>query len=400
MPSAPKNVNRVAPEDWQPKPKEPEAVVVEIKESVTSEAYWNRHDNALGCLKKDNCLRTRVGSLVRHPRFEAFILTSIILNSLLMALERPGIDPEGFERWLLELSSLVFAAVFSVEFFLKVIDGGLCIGPWAYFKDSWNRLDGSLVFISWIDLLLTYVINEDSSFVRMLRVLRMLRAMRPLRSISRIPSLQTVVRTILASVEPIGQLCMLILVIFTVFGILGVQLFAGKFYYCSGGNSTVVDRAGCDTYCEDKEGCQWINNSMNFDNIFNSVLAIFYLCTGDGWMTIMYLGIDAVGVDMQPQRDYNMSAVVFFLAVVLVGQFILLNMFIGVVVDSYARQSVIVGTAEPGALDDADDDDEAAALAKQEMMLEKRRKMMDAQSKARLDERKKTIEVVHARNNE
>jgi len=81
---------------------------------------------------------------------------------------------------------------------------------------------------------------------------------------------------------------------------------------------------------------------------------------GDGWVEVMYTCVDAVGVDMQPKRDNSMLAVVFILSVVLIGQFILLNMFIGVVVDSYARQSVAMGV-EPAA-----EGEESIILTKEE----------------------------------
>jgi hypothetical protein len=87
----------------------------------------------------------------------------------------------------------------------------------------------------------------------------------------------------------------------------------------------------------------WQNNVLNFDNIFSAVITVFYLCIGDGWVEIMYTCIDANGIDYEPKRDANLPALAFVLGVVLIGQFILINMFIGVVVDSYARECVAVG---------------------------------------------------------
>ena len=37
----------------------------------------------------------------------------------------------------------------------------------------------------------------------------------------------------------------------------------------------------------------------NFDDLGQAILTLFVLSTKDGWVTIMYNGVDAVGVDMQ-----------------------------------------------------------------------------------------------------
>ena len=44
---------------------------------------------------------------------------------------------------------------------------------------------------------------------------------------------------------------------------------------------------------------RWVNQKYNFDNIFNALMSLFVLSSKDGWVDIMYHGLDAVGIDQQ-----------------------------------------------------------------------------------------------------
>ena len=44
---------------------------------------------------------------------------------------------------------------------------------------------------------------------------------------------------------------------------------------------------------------RWVNQKYNFDNIFNALMSLFVLSSKDGWVDIMYHGLDAVGIDKQ-----------------------------------------------------------------------------------------------------
>ena len=57
----------------------------------------------------------------------------------------------------------------------------------------------------------------------------------------------------------------------------------------------ITDKADCLLY----PGNRWINQQYNFDNIFNALMALFVLSSKDGWVDIMYHGLDAVGLDKQ-----------------------------------------------------------------------------------------------------
>ena len=57
----------------------------------------------------------------------------------------------------------------------------------------------------------------------------------------------------------------------------------------------------------------------------------------DGWVEIMYNGIDAFGVDKQPVRNHNPWMLLYFISFLLIVAFFVLNMFVGIVVENFHR---------------------------------------------------------------
>jgi voltage-dependent calcium channel T type alpha-1G len=74
------------------------------------------------------------------------------------------------------------------------------------------------------------------------------------------------------------------------------QLFKGTFYFCEGENIKDVKNK---TDCLSKQGNVWINRKYNFDDLGKALMSLFVLSSRDGWVNIMYTGLDAVGVDQQ-----------------------------------------------------------------------------------------------------
>ena len=79
------------------------------------------------------------------------------------------------------------------------------------------------------------------------------------------------------------------------------QLFKGSFYHCEG---TDVSDVRNKTDCYNKgPPYRWVNRKYNFDNLGQALMALFVLASKDGWVNIMYTGLDAVGVDQQVLKD-------------------------------------------------------------------------------------------------
>uniref|UniRef100_A0A3B4UUH4 Voltage-dependent T-type calcium channel subunit alpha-1H n=1 Tax=Seriola dumerili TaxID=41447 RepID=A0A3B4UUH4_SERDU len=272
-------------------------------------------------------------AVITHKMFDHVVLVFIFLNCITIALERPDIQPHSTERVFLSVSNYVFTVIFLAEMAIKVVALGFCFGNQSYLQSSWNVLDGLLVFVSLVDILVSLAYTGGNRILGILRVLRLLRTLRPLRVISRAPGLKLVVETLITSLRPIGNIVLICCAFFIVFGILGVQLFKGKFYHCEGlDTKNITNKSDCL-----QANYRWIRRKYNFDNLVQALMSLFVLSCKDGWVNIMYDGLDAVGVDQQPVRNHNPWMLLYFISFLLIVSFFVLNMFVGVVVENFHK---------------------------------------------------------------
>ncbi|XP_021270623.1 voltage-dependent T-type calcium channel subunit alpha-1G isoform X1 [Numida meleagris] len=277
--------------------------------------------------------RLMCSKIITHKMFDHIVLVIIFLNCITIAMERPKIEPHSAERIFLTLSNYIFTVIFLTEMTVKVVALGLCFGEKAYLKSSWNVLDGVLVLISVIDILVSMVSDSGTKILGMLRVLRLLRTLRPLRVISRAQGLKLVVETLMSSLKPIGNIVVICCAFFIIFGILGVQLFKGKFFICQGEDTrNITNKSDCA-----EASYKWVRHKYNFDNLGQALMSLFVLASKDGWVDIMYDGLDAVGVDQQPVMNYNPWMLLYFISFLLIVAFFVLNMFVGVVVENFHK---------------------------------------------------------------
>ncbi|KAA0147079.1 hypothetical protein FNF31_07654 [Cafeteria roenbergensis] len=338
--------------------------------------------NALFVLPASNPLRKWLGKLVQSSRFESGILCLIVLSSVALALDSPFADPDSALSAWLGVMDIVFAALFTLEMVLKVLAFGFALHRNAYIRDPWNALDFAIVVIS-----LLSIAAADVPALKSLRALRTLRALRPLRLVSRNKGMRLVVNALISSLPAIGNVLVVCLLVVLIFGIIGVSYFKGGFGQCGGDafdaapsviqdlvfapvewprlpNATrlaVVAQAGAAaaTMLETMSaargalaseqvcvamGFDWsLVVDSTFDNIWSAAGTLLQMATTEGWMDVLHAGIDSRGSGMQPQRDFSPAWALFFVAFIVVGDFFVLNLFVGVVVDNFNRMKVKLG---------------------------------------------------------
>ncbi|KAM8777243.1 voltage-dependent T-type calcium channel subunit alpha-1I [Rhynchonycteris naso] len=292
-----------------------------------------REDWSVYLFSPENRFRVLCQTIIAHKLFDYVVLAFIFLNCITIALERPQIEAGSTERIFLTASNYIFTAIFVGEMTLKVVSLGLYFGEQAYLRSSWNVLDGFLVFVSIIDIVVSVASAGGAKILGVLRVLRLLRTLRPLRVISRAPGLKLVVETLISSLKPIGNIVLICCAFFIIFGILGVQLFKGKFYHCLGVDTrNITNRSDCMA-----ANYRWVHHKYNFDNLGQALMSLFVLASKDGWVNIMYNGLDAVAVDQQPVPNHNPWMLLYFISFLLIVSFFVLNMFVGVVVENFHK---------------------------------------------------------------
>ncbi|XP_073953565.1 sodium channel protein 60E-like [Choristoneura fumiferana] len=286
----------------------------------------------------DNCIQTKMGQrwmffrtyILRYvdtPAFEWFVLVLIFASSITLCFEDIHLEKNKPLKKILYWTNLGFCMIFVIEMFLKWI----ALGFFRYFTSFWTLLDFTIVFVSVFSLLI-----EENENLKVLRSLRTLRALRPLRAISRWQGMRIVVNALMYAIPSIFNVLLVCLVFWLIFSIMGVQFFGGKFYKC-------VDELGELLPLEvvnDRWECYynnytWVNSKISFDHVGIAYLALFQVATFEGWMEVMADAVDARGVDLQPAREANLYAYIYFVIFIVCGSFFTLNLFIGVIIDNF-----------------------------------------------------------------
>ncbi len=84
-------------------------------------------------------------------------------------------------------------------------------------------------------------------------------------------------------------------------------------------------------------GGDWIRLDQNFDNIFQSMLTMFVVALTEGWIEIMFQGIDSKGPEQYKTRDFDVKWAIFFCMFIVIGTFFTLNLFDGIIINNYQK---------------------------------------------------------------
>lgn len=352
-------------------------------------------------LEYSHFLRRVCERLEHYKWFERAVILTIITSSVLLAWEGPPGSRDGemafgsvTAKQLSDGANLVFFVIFGLELVIKVVANGFLFSPNAYLMDNWNRLDFSVIIFSTLDYF-------DISSGSWGRILRMARCLRPLRLINKNDGMKRIVSAVLESMSTNIGILFLAATTFCIAAILGVQLFGGKFFYCSCGwavgpdawpvtatftsrdgeevvgmndsalclsssvltatNGTELRRSSilavntvprcspnCSTSLQSEldvmtlSTCQWMNKPYNFDDSVAALESLFTAATLAGWTDVMEASLDATYIDQHPQTLANPFAAVYWITFVFVCSFFFTNLFIGVLVDFINRSD---GTA-------------------------------------------------------
>jgi hypothetical protein len=206
----------------------------------------------------------------------------------------------------------------------------------------WNALDGILVLLSMVDLAVTLLATASGvnlSFLRMLRMLRVLRVLRLMRSWQ---GLYKIVATFVKALPQLGNMSILMFITILIFALMGMQIFGGQYDRCRGfargpspspsdgmgePHSSSSSSPDADAQPSDLSAAGCYNQAFeplplpryHFDYIGPAMMTTFVLLTGE-WTEAMVPAVQALGP----------AAFVFFVLAVLIGTYLIMNLFIAV----------------------------------------------------------------------
>ncbi|XP_027554851.1 sodium channel protein type 8 subunit alpha isoform X2 [Neopelma chrysocephalum] len=308
---------------------------------------------ALYILSPFNLFRRIAIKILIHSVFSMIIMCTILTNCVFMTFSNP---PEWSKN-----VEYTFTGIYTFESLVKIIARGFCIDGFTFLRDPWNWLDFSVIMMAYI----TEFVNLGN--VSALRTFRVLRA---LKTISVIPGLKTIVGALIQSVKKLSDVMILTVFCLSVFALIGLQLFMGNlrnkcviwpinvnetfldngsrgfdweeytnnmsnFYVIPGAADPLLCGNSSDAgQCPEGYTCMKAGRNPNygytsFDTFSWAFLALFRLMTQDFWENLYQLTLRAAG------KTY----MIFFVLVIFVGSFYLVNLILAVVAMAYEEQN-------------------------------------------------------------
>uniref|UniRef100_A0A8C0HQL4 Sodium channel protein type 2 subunit alpha n=1 Tax=Buteo japonicus TaxID=224669 RepID=A0A8C0HQL4_9AVES len=326
--------------------------------------------SALYILTPFNPIRKIAIKILVHSLFSMLIMCTILTNCVFMTMSNPPDWTKNVEY--------TFTGIYTFESLIKILARGFCLEGFTFLRDPWNWLDFSVILMAYVTEFV------DLGNVSALRTFRVLRA---LKTISVIPGLKTIVGALIQSVKKLSDVMILTVFCLSVFALIGLQLFMGnlrnkclqwppdnstfEINIISYFNSTMdengtfvnmtVSTFNWKDYIEDEthfyilegqrdallcgnssdagqcpEGYICVKAGRNpnygytsFDTFSWAFLSLFRLMTQDFWENLYQLTLRAAG------KTY----MIFFVLVIFLGSFYLINLILAVVAMAYEEQN-------------------------------------------------------------
>ena len=219
-----------------------------------------------------------IEQFLARPVIQHAIVVLIFLNAILLGMETsPWLIEECGE--LMSNVDHVILLIFIAELVLLMLARGL-----NFFKDPWCVFDFIVIAIA--------IIPASKS----LAVLRSLRVLRVLRLVNKVESMKRVVRALVGSFASLGSVVGLQLIVFYVAAVVSTNLFGKDF----------------ENY---------------FGNLGASLFTLFQVMTLESW---------ADGV-ARPIMEKFPSAWIFFVVYIMTSTFVVINLFVAAIVDSFSN---------------------------------------------------------------
>lgn len=219
--------------------------------------------------------RARLGHWVESRRVQNVVIALIVFNAVMLGLETSE-TAMAHAGGLIVLAERAVLTVFVLEIALKLYAWDL-----RFFRSAWNVFDFVIVAIA--------LVPASGPFA----ILRALRILRVLRLITRIARLRHIIESLLKAIPSIGWIGVLLLMVFYIFGVMGTQLFGEAF-------------------------------PRFFGTLGRTMYTLFQIMTLESWSMAV----------ARPVIDEFPFAWIYFVTFILVTAFTVLNLFIGIIVNT------------------------------------------------------------------
>ncbi|XP_025270078.1 voltage-dependent calcium channel type A subunit alpha-1 isoform X1 [Camponotus floridanus] len=295
-------------------------------------------------LSPTNPVRRAAHWVVNLRYFDFFIMVVISLSSIALAAEDP-VSESAPRNKILNYFDYAFTGVFTIEMVLKIIDLGIILHPGSYLREFWNIMDAVVVICAMVSFAFDMTGSSAGQNLSTIKSLRVLRVLRPLKTIKRVPKLKAVFDCVVNSLKNVINILIVYILFQFIFAVIAVQLFNGKFFYCS--DESKYTRKDCNgQYFVFEEGNMlpeprnrtWQSQSFHYDNVMVAMLTLFAVQTGEGWPQILQNSMAATYEDQGPIQNFRIEMSIFYIVYFIVFPFFFVNIFVALIIITFQEQ--------------------------------------------------------------
>ncbi|MBT0957615.1 ion transporter [Alphaproteobacteria bacterium KMM 3653] len=217
----------------------------------------------------------RIETIVNHPRTGAFIVAVILFNAVILGLETSQTIMATAGPLIHSLDRICLA-IFVAEIAAKLLTQRS-----AFFRDGWNIFDFIVVGLALLPA------GQGLAVLRALRILRLLRV------VSTTPRLRRVVEGFLTALPGMGSVFLLMAMIFYIGAVIATKLFS-------------------------------VSHPEWFGTLGKSAYSLFQIMTLESW---------SMGI-VRPVMEVYPLAWAFFVPFILITTFAVVNLLVGLIVNS------------------------------------------------------------------
>ncbi|XP_030379796.1 voltage-dependent calcium channel type A subunit alpha-1 isoform X3 [Scaptodrosophila lebanonensis] len=295
-------------------------------------------------LSPTNPIRRGAHWVVNLPYFDFFIMVVISMSSIALAAEDP-VRENSRRNEILNYFDYAFTGVFTIEMLLKIVDLGVILHPGSYLREFWNIMDAVVVICAAVSFGFDMSGSSAGQNLSTIKSLRVLRVLRPLKTIKRVPKLKAVFDCVVNSLKNVVNILIVYILFQFIFSVIGVQLFNGKFFYCTDESKhTSEECQGSYFKYEDDEILPrqemriWKPRSFHYDNVAVAMLTLFAVQTGEGWPQVLQHSMAATYEDRGPIQNFRIEMSIFYIVYFIVFPFFFVNIFVALIIITFQEQ--------------------------------------------------------------
>ena len=285
-------------------------------------------------LQKLDCFRKvspknkeKLQQLTTSRPFRFFFIVLVLANVITLSItkndmtkaarEAYGVQP-GDDEWedynaqidlraALDKVEWAFASFFAIEMLLKMA----AVGTFKYLKNGFNVLDTVIVLCSFVEVIATVAGLRVASLLNALRALRVFRIFK---LASNFKSFRVVLAGTFESLQAVFAVTVIMIVVLFIEAIISMNFFGGKF------GAEVGDLVG--------------EHEVRFHfDYFTMAMASTWMCiTTEAYTNAMYHAYE------QTRDELGVLALVYFMQLIAVGTWVMLNLFLAILCNEMAKQ--------------------------------------------------------------